>query len=333
MRSARPGARRPSLESRGRVLNALALHIERSGSGAPLVLWHGWGLNLRVFDSLRGALGATGVSWRTEAVDLPGHGLSPWREEGSDAVLARLVGSLPAGSTLLGWSLGGQFALRAALAAPERVARLVLVGATPRFTSAPGWPQGQPPESLSLMQSRLAEDYRRTVGEFLELQVRGSRDAAQAGAALRAALLRHGEAEPEALAQMQARLAEDYRRTVGEFLELQVRGSRDAAQAGAALRAALLRHGEAEPEALAAGLDWLARHDLRDSLARVRQPALVIAGQHDRVTPPAASEALAAALPRARYLQVARAAHAPFLSHPLEFLTALLGFLADAEAA
>ena len=61
-------------------MNALALHIERSGSGAPLVLWHGWGLNLRVFDSLRGALGATGVSWRTEAVDLPGHGLSPWRE-------------------------------------------------------------------------------------------------------------------------------------------------------------------------------------------------------------------------------------------------------------
>jgi len=263
-------------------MNGLALHIERSGRGAPLVLWHGWGLNLRVFDSLRGALGSAGAPWRTEAVDLPGHGLSPWRDEGSDAVLARLVESLPHGCTLLGWSLGGQFALRAALAAPERVARLVLVGATPRFTAAAGWPQGLP---------------------------------------------------PGALAQMQERLAEDYRRTVGEFLELQVRGSRDAAQAGAALRAALLRHGEAEPEALAAGLDWLARHDLRDTLARVRQPALVIAGQHDRVTPPAASEALAAALPRARYLQVARAAHAPFLSHPLEFLTALLGFLADAEAA
>ena len=263
-------------------MNSLALHIERSGRGAPLVLWHGWGLNLRVFDSLRGALGSAGAPWRTEAVDLPGHGLSPWRDEGSDAVLARLVESLPHGCTLLGWSLGGQFALRAALAAPERVARLVLVGATPRFTSAPGWPQGQPPESLSLMQSRLAEDYRRTVGEFLELQVRGSRDAAQAGAAL---------------------------------------------------RAALLRHGEAEPEALAAGLDWLAQHDLRDSLARVTQPALVIAGQHDRVTPPAASEALAAALPRARYLQLARAAHAPFLSHPTEFLAALLGFLAEAEPA
>ncbi len=263
-------------------MSPLALHIERSGRGAPLVLWHGWGLNLRVFDALRGALGSSGVPWRTEAVDLPGHGLSPWREEDSDAVLARLVEALPEGSTLLGWSLGGQFALRAALAAPRRVARLVLVGATPRFTAAPGWPQGQEPDALALMQSRLAEDYRRTVGEFLELQVRGSRDAAQAGAAL---------------------------------------------------RAALLRHGEAEPEALAAGLDWLARHDLRDSLPRVTQPALVVAGQHDRVTPPAASEALASALPRARFLRVARAAHAPFLSHPREFLEALLGFLGEAEAA
>jgi pimeloyl-[acyl-carrier protein] methyl ester esterase len=263
-------------------MNGLALHIERSGQGAPLVFWHGWGLNLRVFDALRGALGSAGVPWRTEAVDLPGHGLSPWREEGRDAVLARLVESLPAGSTLLGWSLGGQFAMRAALAAPERVARLVLVGATPRFTAAPGWPQGLPPESLTLMQSRLAEDYRRTVGEFLELQVRGSRDATQSASAL---------------------------------------------------RAALLRHGEAEPEALAAGLDWLAQHDLRDSLAQVRQPALVIAGQHDRVTPPAASAALAATLPRARYLQIPRAAHAPFLSHPVEFLAALLGFLQEAQAA
>jgi pimeloyl-[acyl-carrier protein] methyl ester esterase len=255
-----------------------ALHVERSGSGAPLVLWHGWGMNLRVFDALRGALGQ---EWRTVAVDLPGHGRSPWHEGSADLALAQLIDTLPAACTLLGWSLGAQFALRAAALAPGRVARLVLVGATPRFTQAPDWAPGVP-----------------------------------------AALLE----------AMQARLANDYRGTVSDFLELQVRGSRDAAQVTALLRAALLQQGEARPEALAAGLAWLAGQDLRALLPMIRQPALVLAGAYDRVTPPAAGAALAALLPKARYQAFARAAHAPFLSHPQEFLAVLRGFITEAPA-
>ncbi len=46
-----------------------------------------------------------------------------------------------------------------------------------------------------------------------------------------------------------------------------------------------------------------------------RVPTLVIAGQYDRVTMPAASHALADSLPDARYVEIRRAAHAPFLSH------------------
>jgi pimeloyl-ACP methyl ester carboxylesterase len=53
----------------------------------------------------------------------------------------------------------------------------------------------------------------------------------------------------------------------------------------------------------------------------------VAAGQYDRVTPPAAGAALAAALPHATYVKYARAAHAPFLSHPGQVLTTLRAFL------
>jgi pimeloyl-[acyl-carrier protein] methyl ester esterase len=251
----------------------VSLHGERSGSGPPLAFWHGWGLNLRVFDGLRGALGA---EFRTEATDLPGHGLSQWRGGSADTALADLVATLAPGTTLVAWSLGAQFAMRAAALAPGRVARLVLVSATPRFTLAHEWTHGVPEAVLAAMQSRLATDYRGTVSDFLELQVRGSRDAAQVAATL---------------------------------------------------RAALLRHGEAQPAALVAGLDWLAAHDLRAALPAIAQPTLVLAGSYDRVTPPGAGAALAAAMPNARFHAFARAAHAPFLSHPAEFLATLREFL------
>ena len=41
-----------------------------------MVLLHGWGMNLRVFDGCAAALATT---HRVTAIDLPGHGRSPWR--------------------------------------------------------------------------------------------------------------------------------------------------------------------------------------------------------------------------------------------------------------
>ena len=260
------------------AIAASPLHTESSGQGSPLVLWHGWGMNLRVFDTLRAALND---GWRSIAVDLPGHGHSSW-DDGGDEMLSRLLTTLPApasGSppvTLVGWSLGGQLALRAAALAPQGIARLVLIGTTPRFLRADSWPHG---------------------------------------------------AEASALHAMQARLATDYRGAVSDFLELQVRGSRDAGKVQRALRTAVFGHGAAQPAALAASLTLLAATDLRPQLAAIRLPTLVIAGQYDRVTPAAASAALAAALPQATYLEIARAAHAPFLSHLEQLLPTLRNFI------
>jgi pimeloyl-[acyl-carrier protein] methyl ester esterase len=118
---------------------------------------------------------------------------------------------------------------------------------------------------------------------------------------------------------------------VRDFLALQVRGSAPATAARVltALTAAVRTHGAAQLDALVSGLARLRDSDLRRALPQLSMPALVISGQRDRVIHPSAGRALAAALPRAHYVEIAGAAHAPFLSHPVQFLKHLVGFLHD----
>jgi pimeloyl-[acyl-carrier protein] methyl ester esterase len=255
------------------------LYTEVRGSGPALVLLHGWGLNVRVWDGLTAALCGR---FRIIAVDLPGHGRSVWLPERGSlqeqaAQVAESVAAIAAEYSLLGWSLGGQIALQLAAAQHGRKAdRLVLIATTPRLTASPDWPHGAPPERLAAQAEGLETDYRRTVSDFLELQVRGSAGSAAA------------------LAQ---------------------------------LRAALFAHGYPGVAALARGLDLLRDTDLRPLLGDISLPTLVIAGQYDRVTLPAASHALADGLPRARYVEIRRAAHAPFLSHLPELSALISDFL------
>jgi pimeloyl-[acyl-carrier protein] methyl ester esterase len=176
----------------------MKLCVERSGTGPPLVLWHGWGLNLRVFDELRAELAS---EFELIAVDLPGHGRSEWLADmDGEAQLGALLQNVPAGALLLGWSLGGQFALRAALRSPAQVSGLILIATTPRFTNGAGWTHGLDPSVLADFAQCLREDWTGTVRDFLELQVRGGADSSVALSTLQAALRAHGLGDPAALA-------------------------------------------------------------------------------------------------------------------------------------
>jgi pimeloyl-ACP methyl ester carboxylesterase len=62
-------------------------------------------------------------------------------------------------------------------------------------------------------------------------------------------------------------------------------------------------------------------------LPLVKKPTLVIAGQLDRITLPAASRALAKALPRGTIRELRGAGHVPFLSHRLQFTNLVREFL------
>jgi pimeloyl-[acyl-carrier protein] methyl ester esterase len=134
--------------------------------------------------------------------------------------------------------------------------------------------------------------------------------------------------QPAVLDEFRRGLAADYRRTVQNFLALQTRGDEHSLETLRRLRGHLATHGEPEPRALAMGLEILRTADLRDVLPRITLPSLVIAGEHDRLTPPDAGRALAAQLPSARFQLVERSGHAPFLSHPQPVLAEVLGFLA-----
>ena len=83
------------------------------------------------------------------------------------------------------------------------------------------------------------------------------------------------------------------------------------------------------PRAIADALHGLAaRADSRPTLAEVRVPTLVLVGAEDVLTPPAESEAMAAAIPGARLEVVPHAGHLANLERPHAVNAALAAFLA-----
>ena len=262
-----------------------ALHVERRGRGQPLVLLHGWSMNLRAFDALAAELESR---FELIAVDLPGHGRSAGTPLPADidALAEVLRPCVPPHAIVLGWSLGGMAALALASATdaadrdratPAPISRLVIVASTPCFVARADWPHGMAPAVLEGFAARLRTETHATVHDFLELQLRGSPQAA--------ALLR-------------------------------------------AQQTALESHGSATEAALATGLGLLRQTDLRGRMSRIDLPTLVVAGQYDRVTHPAAGRALAAALPQGKYVEFSRTGHAPMLSNPADLAAKIIEFAA-----
>ncbi|AKT36963.1 alpha/beta fold hydrolase [Chondromyces crocatus] len=107
--------------------SAPALHRQTHGSGPRLVLVHGFTQNGHGWADLPGALQHDHEVVR---VDLPGHGRSsPAVGDLWDA--ADRLGDAGGRAAYLGYSLGGRVCLHLALARPDLVRALVLVGATP----------------------------------------------------------------------------------------------------------------------------------------------------------------------------------------------------------
>ena len=258
----------------------MTLHVEIRGQGPDLVLLHGWALHGGMWGPWLDELERHA---RLHVVDLPGHGRSGWPVATRDlAGLARAVfPCVPRGAAVLGWSLGGMLAMELARRHPRHLRALLLVATTPKFLAGPDWEHGLPAAVLEEFTRGLAQDYRRTVQNFLALQTRGDEHAS---GTLR--LLRNG----------------------------------------------LDSHGAPDQRALATGLDILRNADLRDALPRIALPALVLAGEHDRLTAPGAGLELAARLLTARFRLIERCGHAPFLSHPAAVLAEVRSFLARLSA-
>jgi 2-succinyl-6-hydroxy-2,4-cyclohexadiene-1-carboxylate synthase len=100
-------------------------------SGVPetVVLLHGFAGTGRLWEPVVARL--DGERYRPLAPDLRGHGAAAARQPVTFGAIAQdVLGLLPHPFTLCGYSMGGRLALHTALAAPDRVARLVLVATT-----------------------------------------------------------------------------------------------------------------------------------------------------------------------------------------------------------
>lgn len=86
-------------------------------------------------------------------------------------------------------------------------------------------------------------------------------------------------------------------------------------------------HRDADPEAYAACCDALASFDLRDRLAEIAVPALLVAGREDPATPPSHLREIADAVPRATLVELPGASHLAPAQCPEAVLTALRAHL------
>jgi 2-succinyl-6-hydroxy-2,4-cyclohexadiene-1-carboxylate synthase len=113
----------------------VVLAVEERGAGEPIVILHGF---TGCAESMSSVAAPLAQQFRTFSVDLVGHGASsaprdPTRYAMSECVeqlrrlLARLGIERPG---WLGYSMGGRAALAFAVACPERVDRLLLIGAS-----------------------------------------------------------------------------------------------------------------------------------------------------------------------------------------------------------
>lgn len=108
--------------------------------------------------------------------------------------------------------------------------------------------------------------------------------------------------------------------TVERFLAIQAMGSVTARQDIKQLKHAVLSLPLPCSEVLSAGLEILASTDLRAELSQLKLPLFCCFGRLDSLVPVAITTLLPGIVPAAQICVLAKASHAPFISHQAEFL-------------
>lgn len=120
--------------------------------------------------------------------------------------------------------------------------------------------------------------------------------------------------DPSLVRQLATHLETDYHATIERFLALEVMGSPDPKAELRKLRAEVFARGEPDLRVLQEGIRVLDETDLRASLPQLHRNSWWSAGRLDRLVHPSAMEWSAQAS-QGEFHVIARAGHAPFLSH------------------
>ncbi|NNE64275.1 MAG: alpha/beta fold hydrolase [Gammaproteobacteria bacterium] len=245
------------------------LSIRRQGNGNPIILLHGWGMNSAIFDSLGAELSKTR---EVVCVDLPGYGASGWDGSLSFAVQAGMIAQeIPRGE-ILGWSMGGLYALEMVRQQPDQFSRIFLASFNPCFVQRRDWSCAVKSEVFDEFARNLENGWDGTVSRFLALQMHG---------------------------------VENARVLIRETMSR------------------LKTFGEPDPQALEFGLRLMKQQDMRTLLGNIGIPVKMILGGLDALVPVQLAEEIIQVNPRIEVESLASAAHAPFLSHKIPFLSVL----------
>jgi pimeloyl-ACP methyl ester esterase len=212
--------------------------MTQASTFTDLALIHGWGIGQAAWQPLVAALDP---AIRVHLIDLPGYGRTPASPASFAQHAADLLDTLPAGTVLGGWSLGGMLALQAACLAPERLGGLILIGGTPSFTQRDDWQPAQPPELLHAFAAAIADDAALTLQRFIALLNQGDRQARKSIRSLASALASAPLADTGSLLQ-----------GLGWLRDIDLRP-----QLAALNLPALLIHGEHDPLMPLAAAHWL----------------------------------------------------------------------------
>jgi pimeloyl-[acyl-carrier protein] methyl ester esterase len=147
------------------------IYQEIFGQGEPIVMLHGWAMHTGIWRSFAKTLSK---EQQVICMDLPGHGysrsISPYT---MDVIIDAVCNALPKQPCIIiGWSLGGNIALRLAEKYPQRVKSLVLIGSNPHFLQAEQWP-GVNAQVLMRFASNLQDNTTATLLRFMSLQLQG----------------------------------------------------------------------------------------------------------------------------------------------------------------
>lgn len=248
------------------------LWYEDEGAGCPVMLLHGWCMSSAVWKYQFAGLSD---SLRLLAPDLRGHGRSrvissPISFDSFAEDLIDLFDSLDLSKVvLIGWSMGAQTALQSCRELSGRVAGMVLISATPRFTASDDFPHGLAGKEAVGMRLKVQRNTQRALDGFYTR------------------LFSEGELENEITTSVIKHLLASIK-------------SPDTA-------------------VVLEALDALSKADMRDLLANISVPTLILNGGQDQICLPQASSYLKEHISGALQVVFPQCGHAPFLTHSDQF--------------
>lgn len=118
-----------------------------------------------------------------------------------------------------------------------------------------------------------------------------------------------------ALEQVGIELAEDYAKAMTRFLQLQLKNLPGARDLIREIKLMLAKQAAPSLAVLQQGLQLLTRADMRQQMASITMPTLILNGDRDSLVPTMAARLLAEGLPHGRTVMLHGAGHIPFISH------------------